>query len=105
MVKAIKILTMLLVIELFAFATLVAISNATRVTEAELVHEMAHAITVSHGLLNSLRAQLPHEHATFAEEWSADLMADHGIEAAMLASRSLGRPLCIGGYCIMSPTM
>lgn len=70
-----------------------------------LVHEMAHAITVSHGLLNPLRAQLPHEHATFIEEWSADLVADHGIEAAMLASRSLGRPLCIGGYCIMSTTM
>lgn len=37
MIKAIKILTTLLVIELFAFATLVATSNATRVTEAKPV--------------------------------------------------------------------
>lgn len=70
-----------------------------------LVHEMAHAITVSHGLLHSLRAHLPHEQADFAEEWSADLVENHGIEAAMLASRSLGRSLCIGGYCIMSSIM
>jgi hypothetical protein len=67
-----------------------------------VLHEVAHAITVSHGLLSPLRAGIPDSTWIHAEEWSARLMEKHAIEAAILASQILGRPLCIGGYCIMS---
>lgn len=67
-----------------------------------MLHEIAHAITVSHGLLAPLRNSIPDDMWIHVEEWSASLMERHAIEAAILASQALGRPLCIGGYCIMS---
>jgi len=67
-----------------------------------LVHEMAHAIMVSHGLLGPLRANIDPDYWTFVEEWSAGFMEKHALEAVILTSKSLGRPLCIGGYCIMT---
>lgn len=67
-----------------------------------LLHEIAHAITVSHGLLAPLRNSIPDNMWIHVEEWSASLMERHAIEAAILASQALGRPLCINGYCIMS---
>ena len=65
-----------------------------------MLHEMAHAITVSHGLLGPLRAQLPPELWVLVEEWAVELVEKYSIEAIMLTSESLGRPLCIRGYCI-----
>ena len=64
-----------------------------------LLHEVAHAVTMSYGLLDDLHASLPIESWIPAEEWSARLLEVHGMEAIALASESLGRPLCIKGYC------
>ena len=64
-----------------------------------LLHEVAHAVTVSYGLLDVLRAVIPREWWVFVEEWAAQLVEDYGIEAANVASQSLGRPVCVGGYC------
>lgn len=64
-----------------------------------LLHEVAHAVTLSHGLLGELHAIVPHSGWVRAEEWAAQLVENHGIEAVVLASESIGRPLCIGGYC------
>lgn len=64
-----------------------------------LLHEIAHAITVSHGLLIPLRATIPPELWYLVEEWSAGLVENYGIEAAVLASEALGRPLCVRGFC------
>ena len=65
-----------------------------------LIHEIAHAITMSHGLLDPLRIQLPPELWVLVEEWSVELLEKHGIEAIMLASESLGRPVCVSGQCL-----
>ena len=67
-----------------------------------LLHEIAHAITISHNLLMPLRTQIPETLWVMVEEWSAELLEQHGIEAAILASETLGRPLCIMGYCMMA---
>ena len=66
-----------------------------------LLHEVAHAITISHGLLDALRTVLPEDLWVFVEEWSAQLVENHSIEAALAAAESLGRPLCIRGYCMV----
>jgi len=64
-----------------------------------LLHEVAHAITISRGLLPSLRGSISEEDWIAAEEWSAGLLENYGIEASILASESLDRPLCVRGYC------
>lgn len=64
-----------------------------------ILHEVAHAITMSHGLLDSLHDVVPQETWVPVEEWAAQLVENHGIEAAVLASESLGRPVCVRGYC------
>lgn len=64
-----------------------------------LLHEVSHAVTMSHGLLDSLHEQIPEEYWVQAEEWSAQVMEKHGIEAVVLTSQSLGRPLCVRGFC------
>jgi hypothetical protein len=65
-----------------------------------LLHEVAHAITISYGLLPELRNSIPDNTWVNVEEWSAMLLERHAVEAAILASKSLGRPLCIHGYCM-----
>lgn len=65
-----------------------------------LLHEVAHAITVSHGLLHPLRAAIPPDLWVLVEEWAVGLLENHGIEAATLASQALGRPVCIRGFCM-----
>ena len=57
-----------------------------------LLHEIAHAITVSHGL--------PFE-GPYAEA-AARLIEDHAMEALELTSRALGRPFCMSGHCIQA---
>lgn len=64
-----------------------------------MVHEVSHALTVSYGLLDGLRASIPRHSWVDAEEWAARLVEGYGIEAAALASESLGRPVCVRGYC------
>ena len=64
-----------------------------------VLHEVAHAITVSWGLLTRLRAAIPPESWVDVEEWSARLMEAHAIEAVRAASEALGRPVCIMGVC------
>lgn len=64
-----------------------------------MVHEVSHAITVSHGLLGSLREVLPQSMWVAVEEWAAQLVENHGLEAYRVASDALGRPACVGGYC------
>lgn len=64
-----------------------------------LLHEVAHAVTVSHGLLTTLRSRLPEETWVHAEEWSAQLVENHALEAVRAASEALGRPVCVHGTC------
>lgn len=64
-----------------------------------LLHEVAHAITMSHGLLGTLHGYLVQGDGVGVEEWAAQLVENHGIEAATLASEVLGRPICVRGYC------
>lgn len=63
-----------------------------------LMHEVAHALTISYGLLGGLHGAAGDSIAL--EEWAAAFMERHGIEAAALASRSLGRPVCVRGMCV-----
>lgn len=64
-----------------------------------LLHEVAHAVTMSHGLLDALHEVAPKDLWVFVEEWAVQLVENHGIEAATLASQSLGRPVCVKGWC------
>ena len=64
-----------------------------------LMHEISHAITVSYGLLKPLRQSVPQDAWITVEEWASQLVENYSIEAAALASESLGRPVCIRGYC------
>ena len=65
-----------------------------------LLHEMAHAVTMSYNLLDELHAGVPKEYRVHAEEWSANLIEGFGIEAILKATEVLGRPLCIRGVCV-----
>ena len=64
-----------------------------------LLHEVAHAVTISHGLLTTLRSKLPTDTWVHAEEWSAQLVENHAMEAVQAARRALGRPICVRGLC------
>lgn len=64
-----------------------------------LLHEVAHAIAVSYNLLDTLQLIAPQEYWDAIEEWAVQLVENYGIEAIEAASTSLGRPICIGGYC------
>lgn len=77
------------------------ISSALRPPELDRVvlHEAAHAATISHGLLDGLHRAIADGDKVGAEEWAAQLVELHGIEAAEAASKSLGRPVCVRGFC------
>lgn len=64
-----------------------------------MVHEAAHAITMSYGLLDDLHAMIPRKYWIQVEEWAAQLVEEFGMEALALASQSMGRPVCVRGYC------
>lgn len=55
-----------------------------------LLHEIAHAITMSYNLLDAISA----------DEWPAQLIELFGIEAIVAVSTILGRPVCIRGICL-----
>jgi hypothetical protein len=65
-----------------------------------MLHEVAHAITMSYGLLDSVHDFVPEPYWVPVEEWAAQLLGKHGVEATVLASESLGRPLCVNGFCM-----
>lgn len=65
-----------------------------------LIHEIAHAITVSWGLLHDLGRMVSERDGIGVEEWSARLMESHAIEAVHLAATALGRSVCVSGRCV-----
>lgn len=65
-----------------------------------LLHEVAHAMTVSHGLLPPVRRDVLRGDIIGVEEWAAQLVENHSIEAIRAASESLGRPVCVRGDCL-----
>lgn len=64
-----------------------------------VLHEVAHAVTMSHGLLGPLHATVPESLWVPVEEWAVQLVENHGMEAVALASEALGRPVCVRGLC------
>lgn len=64
-----------------------------------LLHEVAHAVTMSYGLIGRLHDMIPKGSWILVEEWAAQLVENHAIEAAVLATESIGRPLCVRGFC------
>ena len=64
-----------------------------------LLHEVAHAITVSYGLLPQVRRNTLRGDIIGVEEWSAQLVENHALEAVEAASMALGRPICVRGLC------
>lgn len=65
-----------------------------------LLHEAAHAVTISRGLLGRMRAAVPEGSWVPVEEWAAQLMEGHAIEAIEAARTALGRPVCVDGRCL-----
>ena len=64
-----------------------------------MLHEVAHAITVSWWLLPQLRSDARRGDITGVEEWAAQLVENHSMEAVQAASEALGRPVCVRGMC------
>ena len=64
-----------------------------------MLHEVAHAIMVSHDMLKRMRQAVPEQFWFPVEEWAAQLIENHSIEAARVASDALGRPVCVFGHC------
>lgn len=64
-----------------------------------MLHEVAHAVTVSWGLLPDLVRMVAACDRVGAEEWSAQLVENHAMEAVQAARRALGRPICVRGLC------
>lgn len=64
-----------------------------------MLHEVAHAITVSWGLLPEVRSGVVRGDIIDVEEWAAQLVENHAIEAVQAARRALGRPICVRGLC------
>ncbi len=62
-----------------------------------LLHEMAHAVAMSRGLLPAPVDRVG------VEEWAAGMVESHGIEMVGLASEVLGRPVCVEGWCHGQP--
>jgi len=54
---------------------------------------------MSRSILDWLKAYVPSDLYHNLEEWVAWFVENYSIEANVLASEALGRPLCVGGYC------
>ena len=65
-----------------------------------MLHEVAHAITVSWELLPKLHHGALRGDLTGVEEWAAQLIENHSIEALQAAKTALGRPVCVRGMCV-----
>jgi hypothetical protein len=68
-----------------------------------LIHEIAHAMTISHGLLDILHAFVAEESWVFVEEWAANFVEDYGLKVSNIASLLLERPVCVDGDCLCRP--
>ena len=64
-----------------------------------MLHEVAHAVTVSWGLLPRVREDTLRGDVIGVEEWAAQLVENHAMEAVQAASEALGRPICVRGLC------
>lgn len=64
-----------------------------------MLHEVAHAVTVSWGLLPRVRRHALRGDVVGVEEWAAQLVENHAMEAVQAASEALGRPVCVRGLC------
>lgn len=64
-----------------------------------MLHEVAHAITVSWGLLPEVRSGVVRGDIIDVEEWAAQLVENHAMEAVEATRRALGRPVCVRGLC------
>lgn len=62
-----------------------------------MLHEVAHAIVASWGLRGSGREW------SGVDEWGAQLVENHSLEALEAASTALGRPVCVSGLCYRCP--
>ena len=65
-----------------------------------VLHEVAHAVTVSWGLLPEVRRDVLSGDIIGVEEWAAQLVENHSLEAVDAASVALGRPICVRGLCV-----
>lgn len=65
-----------------------------------LLHEVAHAITISYGIIDNLHIILPSYLWTTVEEIIAQIVENFSIEAVIITSGSLSRPICINDYCL-----
>lgn len=65
-----------------------------------VLHEVAHAVTVSWGLLPRVRSDTLRGDVIGVEEWAAQLVENHAMEAVQAASEALGRPICVRGLCV-----
>ena len=63
------------------------------------LHEAAHVVAAAHGMLPMLRATVAERYWVPAEEWAAKVTELHGMEAVDIASKMLGRPACVRGWC------
>lgn len=64
-----------------------------------MLHEVAHAVSVSWGMLPTARKALRGD-ISLADEFVAQLIENHAVEAIVATSAALGRPVCIGGVCV-----
>lgn len=64
-----------------------------------MLHEVTHAITVSWGLLPQVRSDAVRGDIVGVEEWAAQLVENHAMEAVQATRRALGRPICVRGLC------
>ncbi len=64
-----------------------------------MLHEVAHAVTVSWGLLPQVRSDTIRGDIIGVEEWAAQLVENHAMEAVQATRRALGRPVCVRGLC------
>lgn len=65
-----------------------------------MLHEVAHAVTVSWELLPKLRSEAMSGDLRGVEEWAAQLIENHAVEALDAARTALGRPICVRGMCV-----
>ena len=63
------------------------------------LHEVAHAVTLSWELLPRMRREVMRGDIIGVEEWAAQLVENHALEAVRAASEALGRPICVRGLC------
>jgi hypothetical protein len=46
-----------------------------------------------------MRSVVPEVAWVKVEEWAAQMMENHSLEAVQAASEALGRPICVKGLC------